>query len=151
MRQDEIANKNKFVVSFRFSVSFGNFEASFKEISGIAKELRVEEVVCGGQNNFKYKLPTIVSNKNLVLKRAIVLKDSGLYDWCSETLDNNYANGINTKNVTVRLLNPSGAPVWQWLFYNAYPINYSVSDFNSQESTLVIESIELAYNYFDLQ
>jgi phage tail-like protein len=38
----------------------------------------------------------------------------------------------------------------QWTFNNAYPVKYAVSDLNSQESNIAIESIELAYTYFEI-
>jgi phage tail-like protein len=38
-----------------------------------------------------------------------------------------------------------------WNVVHAYPIKWSVSEFNAEKSQLAIESIELAYNYFNIQ
>ncbi len=135
---------------FYFELSFKGEDAAFQEVSGMSKELGIEEVVCGGINNFKYKLPTVATNQNLVLKRALVPEGSQLVDWCSACMDMSLQNVITTHDVSVTLLNPDGSTCIMWTFHNAYPVKYSVSDLKSQDSSLVIESIELAYTYFEV-
>lgn len=137
-----------YLVGFYFSLSFQGEDAAFQEVSGLSKEFNLEEVVSGGENRFKYRLPTVTTYQNLVLKRAIVLKSSALAKWCSDTLDNGMAKPIKTQDVSVHLMNAEGAVVGSWTFVNAYPVKWSISNLNSQENSLVIESIELAYNYF---
>lgn len=139
---------NNYPVGFYFELSFKGEDAAFKEVSGISKELSMEEVVCGGENRFKYRLPTITTSQNLVLKRALIPEGSKLIDWCASTLDEGLANSITTHDVSVSLFNSDGSISVMWTFYNAYPVKYSVSDLKSQENELVIESIELAYTYF---
>jgi phage tail-like protein len=139
---------NNYPVGFYFELSFKGQDAAFKEVSGISKELSMEEVVCGGENRFKYRLPTITTSQNLVLKRALIPEGSKLIDWCASTLDEGLSNTITTHDVSVSLLYPDGTVSVMWTFYNAYPVKYSVSDLKSQENELVIESIELAYTYF---
>jgi phage tail-like protein len=137
-------------VSFYFSLSFSGVDAAFKEVSGISKELSIEEIVCGGENRFKYRLPTVSGSQNLVLKRAIVPVGSLLVNWCANCIDQGLSNTIQPHNVILRLLSASGLVCMQWTFNNAYPVKYAVSDLNSQESGIAIESIELAYTYFDI-
>ena len=36
-----------------------------------------------------------------------------------------------------------------WAFHNAYPVNVKVSDLNSTENKYAIETLELAYDYFE--
>jgi phage tail-like protein len=141
---------NNYPVSFYFALSFQGEDAAFQEVSGISKELSVEEVVCGGENRFKYRLPTIATHQNLVLKRALIPKGSKLAAWCAGALDAGLANTIVPQDVTVSLLNANGSVCIRWTFYKAYPIKYAVSDLKSQENALVIESIELAYTYFQV-
>lgn len=139
---------SNYPVGFYFQLSFKGEDAAFKEVSGISKELSMEEVVCGGENRFKYRLPTISSSQNLVLKRALIPKGSQLIDWCASTLDEGLANAITTHDVSVSLFNSDGSVSVMWTFHNAYPVKYSVSDLKSQENEIVIESIELAYTHF---
>jgi phage tail-like protein len=136
--------------SFYFELSFKGEDASFQEVSGIGKELGVEEVVCGGENRFKYRLPTVASSHNLVLKRALLPEGSALIDWCSRSIDGGLAKPIMPQDVSVSLLDETGTVYVKWTFHKAYPVKYAASDLKSQENGIVIESIELAYTYFTI-
>lgn len=139
-----------YVVGFYFELSFVGEDAAFQEVSGISKELSLEEVVCGGENRFKYRLPTVATSQNLVLKRAIVPEESQLVNWCSSCIDQGLAVNIQPNDVMLSLLDAQGNVCMQWTFYNAFPVKYSVSDLKSQDNNIAIESIELAYTYFDI-
>ena len=145
-----MASKSKYPVSFYFKLSFKGEDAAFQEVTGISKELAIEEIVCGGENRFKYRLPTITSSQNLVLKRALIPGGSQLIDWCASCIDEGLAGTITTNNVSVSLLSKDGSVCAMWTFFNAYPVKYSASDLKSQDNSLVIESIELAYTYFEV-
>ena len=135
-------------VGFYFSLSFKGEDAAFKEVLGISQDLEMEEVRGGGENRFKYRLPTVVSSNNLVLKRAIVPKDSKLIQWCTDTFGGDLSNPIETNDVSVNLLNNDGQVLIKWTFHSAYPAKYIVADLKSQESEVLMETIELAYTYF---
>jgi phage tail-like protein len=139
------------IPGFYFQLSFNGLDTAFQEVSGINKELRIEEVISGGENRFKYKLPSGVTCQNLVLKRALIASGSALIKWCSSCIDGNLEHPITTQDVSVSLLNASGKPVVVWTFYNAYPIKYYVSDLKSDENKIMLEMIELSYNYFDIR
>ncbi len=146
---------NDYPASFYFGFSIPSeyliykLDAGFKEVSGISKEFGIEEVRSGGENRFKYRLPTVVTSKNLVLKRAAVPIISPLVKWCKDCVDGGLSKPIKTKDVCVSLYNNLGVPLIWWNFYGAYPVKYSVSDLKSQESEILIETLELAFNYFD--
>ncbi len=146
-----MASDANYPVSFYFKLSFEGEDAAFQEVSGISKELGIEEVSSGGENRFKYRLPTTVKSQNLVLKRALIPEGSKLIQWCSDTIDMGLDNGIQTKDITLSLLNAEGKPQVSWTFHNAYPVKYAVSDLRSNESELAIETIELAYTYFNVR
>lgn len=149
--EDKEEKVGKYPVGFYFSVSYeGSYQADFQEVSGISKEMNVEDVVGGGENLYKYRLPTGSSSKNLVLKRALVLEEASLLTWCRDTIDGGLSNPIQTKNVSVNLLDREGIVSMKWVFNKAYPIKYSVSDLKSQQSEILIETIELAYTYFTI-
>lgn len=141
---------NTYPVGFYFMLSFKGEDAAFQEVSGISKELGIEEVVSGGENRFKYRLPTTSSSQNLVLKRALIPGGSSLIDWCVRCIGGGLAGAIQTNDVSVSLLDASGDVLVMWTFHKAYPIKYAVSDLKSQDNALVIESIELAYTYFEI-
>ena len=137
-------------VGFYFNLSFKGEDAAFQEVSGMSKEMGIEEIACGGENRFKYRLPTVATSQNLVLKRALITDKSPLLNWCANCIDQGLMNKITTHDVSVSLLDPGGTLLKMWTFSRAYPIKYSISDLKSQESGLVIESIELAYAYFTI-
>ena len=118
--------------------------------------MKVEEVAGGGINNFKYKLPAAASSPKLVLKRAMIDKKSKLANWCAQTLDLSFSEPVKTSDVSVLLLEiptaTSEQPVERrrWVFHNAYPVKYAVSDLKSEENKLLVETIELAYTYFEV-
>lgn len=139
--------------SFYFSVSIsgmGSSDAAFQEVSGLSKELGTEDVVCGGENRFKYRLPTIATFQNLVLKRGVTTAESGLISWVKDTLDDGLANSIQTKDIKVQLLDENGDISMAWSFISAYPVKWSASDLKSQDSEVFIETLEFAYQYFDI-
>jgi phage tail-like protein len=135
-------------VGFYFKLSFKGEDAAFQEVSGISKEMNIEEVVCGGENRFKYRPPVVASSQNLLLKRSLVPKGSKLLNWCSNCIDLGLTSKIITEDVSVSLLNADTTVFVMWTFHDAYPVKYSVSDLNARESEVVIETIELAYSYY---
>ena len=145
-----MAKPRNYPVSFYFELSFKGEDAAFQEVSGISKELNIEEVVCGGENRFKYRLPTYSTSQNLILKRALIPEGSELIDWCADSMDTGLANAIETHDVSVSLLDSGGAVSVMWTFFNAYPVKYAVSDLKSDANELVLETIELAYTYFEI-
>jgi len=139
-----------YAVSFYFELLFKAETIAFQEVSGISAELSVEEIVCGGENRFKYKLPTAVTSQNLLLKRALIPVNSQLVSWCKDSIGGGLANKIETNDVSVNLLGADQMVCMKWTFHDAHPVKYSFSDLKSQESGLVIESIDLAYTYFEI-
>ena len=139
-------------VSFYFKLSFagisGLVETSFKEVSGITMEMGVEEIAEGGVNGYKHRVPTTAKFSNLVLKRGLVPADSELALWCTSTINGNLEELFETKMITVLLLDASGSPLKSWIFQNAWPVKWSVSDLNSMNNEIAIETLEFAYNNF---
>jgi phage tail-like protein len=141
---------------FSFSVNLDgaastSTDSRFKEASGLAVEMAVEEIPEGGENRFRHRAPSGSKYNNLVLKRGLVTASQPFFLWCQQTIQNNLASPIVPKTVEVFLLDPKGNPLKKWNLVNAWPVKWSVSDFNSQESAVVIESLELSYQYFEIK
>ncbi len=136
-------------VSFYFALSIpgetDQREASFKEVSGIAMERLTEEVLEGGVNSFRHRLPSTAKFSNLVLKRGLVPKDSPIAKWCIATLEGGLNNAIMTKNIVLCLLNENGAPLKTWHFANAWPVKWEAENFNLMSDELIVETIEFSY------
>jgi phage tail-like protein len=48
-------------------------------------------------------------------------------------------------------LNEEHEPLITWNVVHAWPVKWSVGDLNAEESKIAIETIELVYNYFNIQ
>jgi phage tail-like protein len=85
-----------------------------------------------------------------VLKRAILPAGSQLVNWCSLCIDQGFGVAIQTHDIILSLLNAKGQPAIEWTFHNAYPVKYALSDLHAMENSIAMESIELAYTYFEI-
>jgi phage tail-like protein len=133
-------------VNFYFSVKVVGFseDINFQEVSGISAEIESDTVKEGGVNEFSHKLPKGVKYNNLVLKRGLV-QSSPLLDWIKNAVERFV---FSPKLVIVSLLDKSGKPQVNWVFNNAFPVAIKLTDFNAQDGKVMIETIELSYNYF---
>jgi phage tail-like protein len=145
-----VSPHNDYPVNFYFQVGYNKENIAFQEVSGISQELAMEEVASGGENRFKYRLPVVSSTKNLVLKSAVLPANSTFNAWCLSTLSGGFTQPIITSLLTVNLLNAAGNVCLAWTFNAAYPVKYSVSDLKSQDGSILIQSVELAYTYFEV-
>lgn len=137
-------------VGFSFWVSFEisgeSVDMAFQDVAGIGMELQTEDIIEGGENRFTQKLPTRANYTPLVLKRGMAVQ-SKLTNWVRDAIEN---FDINPTNVIVALMNEKREPLMAYRFMNAYPVKWSVSNFNAETSSIVIESLELYYQYFKI-
>ncbi len=151
-------------VSFYFAVKLlgvtkrnkSQFDAEFQEISGITAELEFEEIKEGGENRFSHRVPGRVKYDNLVLKRGLVIWPSEFGNWCKDTLTTTPGEDqrwIERRDINVYLMNRhqnKSEPIRTWSFVNAIPSKWEISNFNSQESNLAMETITFSYQYFSI-
>lgn len=136
-------------VGFHFMVEFSEISTQkndhqFQSVTGLNVDLDTEEIAEGGENRFKHKIPVRTKYPNLVLKRGLLI-DSGMIEWCRKALEDFEFQPVN---LTVKLLDEKHEPLISWNIVHAYPVKWDVGEFNAEESKLVIESLELSYNYF---
>lgn len=137
-------------VAFYFDVAFqedsGIPAVAFQEVSGLNMEMEVEALKEGGENQFKYQLPTGVKHGNVVFKRALLPLDHALETWVVNTLEGGFSKLIQPYGVVISLIDAGGWPVRAWSLSNAYPLKWEVSSFESRKNELVIETLELSYS-----
>ncbi|HHC81181.1 MAG TPA: phage tail protein [Flavobacteriia bacterium] len=138
-------------VGFHFKVEFTGISTTqndhqFQSVSGLSVDLETEEVAEGGENRFKHKIPVRTKYPNLVLKRGLLI-DSGIIKWCRNALENLVVEPID---LTVSLLDEDHEPLQTWNVVHAYPVKWNTSDLNAEENKLLIETLELTYNYFNI-
>jgi phage tail-like protein len=137
-------------VGFHFKVEFvglGNDnDVRFQSVSGLSVEYDVETFKEGGENRFDHKLPGRTKYPDLSLKRGL-LTESAVIRWCLEAFQNRV---FEPRSVNVTLLNEEHQPLKTWRVVRAWPKKWAVSDFNAQENSIVVETLELSYSHFTL-
>jgi phage tail-like protein len=136
------------VLGFRFGVLFiaggvipNPLDIRFQKVSGLSAEVNTITLEEGGQNLYIHRLPKSISYNNLVLERGFVV-GSPL------NVEFNAAMSLfkfTPSNVLVTLLSETKIPLAAWLFMKAYPVKWATSDLNAGETTIVIDTLELAY------
>ena len=133
---------------FHFRVDFLGIgtdnDTRFQSVSGLSVEYGTETIKEGGENRFEHKLPVRTQYQDLVLKRGM-LTTSTVILWCTQALQHRLFLPIT---MNVALLNEEHVPLRNWTFFNVWPKKWSVSDFNAEENRVVVETLELCYNYF---
>jgi phage tail-like protein len=118
----------------------------FQSVSGLSSELQTETIKEGGENRFEHELPVRTKFPNLVLKRGLI-KDSSLIRWCLNTFQN---LEIRPVDLEVKLLNEEHKPLVTWAVKQAWPKKWTVEDLSAMDSKVLIESLELRYQYFTI-
>ncbi len=142
-------NLNDPPVGFHFLVAFELLpplpnDFRFQEVKGLTVDIETEDFKEGGENRFVHRLPKRAKYHQLTLKRGMLIGSSIVW-WCRNAIENFVFEPVN---ITVTLLNEAHIPVAAWYIVNAYPVSWSVSDLNAEQSKIVVESIKLNYNYF---
>lgn len=143
-------------VGFFFYVSFigagidkglDSIDARFQSVSGLDVQFDTETFKEGGENQFEHVLPTRRKYSDLVLKRGLMKAEgaSVLTSWCKEAFDNFNMQPINLQ---VILLNDARAPLMKWDVTHAWIKNWKMGELNAEKSEILIETLELNYNYF---
>ena len=136
-------------VGFHFAVVIELFPQTpqdfrFQSVSGLSVDIPTEGVAEGGENRFKHQLPGVPNYGKLVLKRGM-FTGSLMINWVRNAIEKFQ---FEPANIIITLLNDMHLPTAVWQVYGAYPVKWSVSDFDAEQSTVVIETIELAYQHF---
>ena len=138
-------------VGFHFKVEVQDLKVNandvcFTDVSGLSVEMGTEEIAEGGENRFIQKYPTRTKYPELVLKRGLLV-ESEILDWIRKCLED---YEIKPKDIFIKLLNENHQPLLTWNVVKAYPTKWSVSDLNASNNAVVVESLQLFYQYFTL-
>lgn len=136
-------------VGFHFAVIIELFPQTpqdfrFQSVSGLSVDISTEAIAEGGENRFKHQMPSVPTYGKLVLKRGMFM-GSLMINWVRNAVEKFQ---FEPANVIITLLNDLHLPVAVWQVFNAYPVKWSVTDFDAEQNTVVIETIELAYQHF---
>jgi phage tail-like protein len=138
---DNEERKDPYAV-FNFVVEINSIEVGgFSEVSGLQAETEYESIREGGVNDYEHKLARITKYPNLTLKRGIFDADE-LWRWHREVIDGR----VPRNDITVKLRDSLKVDKWAWVFSEAYPVKWSVSDLNAASGTVALETVEFVHN-----
>ena len=132
------------LANFRFALDLGQS----KSWSGVFTECKlpdvawdIEQVKEGGQNTFIHQLPGQRKPGNVTLKYGLT-KQYELLDWYADMMSEDFKE--TSRTVTITLLDSESKPVLVWNLHNAYPVKVTWPDLKAGDSTVAIQTLELA-------
>ena len=92
-------------------------------------------------------MPGLRKYSNITLKRGTMATDNGFFKWFN-TINN---GTVTRRNITITLLNEEHQQVITWNVKNAFPVKYDSGNLNAAKGEVLIESVELACESFDVE
>jgi phage tail-like protein len=136
-----------FYYKVEFGISDKINDARFQSVSGLSVEYEYENFREGGENRFEHKLPVRTRYADMVLKRGMLV-GSEVINWFTRAFRD---RDFQPTDINVILMNENGEPLRTWKVTQAIPKKWLISDLNSTENAVVIETMELTYRYFTVQ
>ncbi len=143
-------------VGFHFNITFygllengsNGIDACFQSVSGLDASFETETIKEGGENRYEHVVPARRKYSDLVLKRGTISPEaaSTLSEWCIDALEQYIFQPID---LDVILLNENHEAIMRWGIIHAWPKAWKFGELNAEKSEVLIETIELNYNYFD--
>ena len=117
----------------------------FSECSGLDCNLEIEDYNEGGENSYVHKFPTRVTYSNITLKRGVGFSED-LWNWHFS-----YVQGKGARRDGIIFLRDERqVPIKFWAFKRGLPLKWSGPMFNAAQSSVAIESIEIAHEGLEL-
>ena len=126
---------------FRYVVELESLTVGgFSRVKGLVRDTKFEAYREGGVNNFEHKLATLTTFGNLILERGLMSAE--LWDWHDGVVN----GSVKRRKITIALRDETQAEVWRWHADGAFPVKWSVTDFDAANSQVVVESVEFAHH-----
>ena len=128
--------------SFRFRVEIlGVQVGGFTEVSGLERNVEIEDFREGGLNDYTHKLAGVTKYQNLTLKRGLA-DATELWEWHQDVVNGT----IQRRQVNIVLLDTAGQDTWRWVVEKAYPVKWAGASLNASTNAIFVESVEFVHN-----
>ena len=151
-----VSNTVHQIVGFHFKVSFLNLseakavDVKFQSVTGLDVSVEKEALKEGGVNGFEHSIPGRRKYTTLTLKRGMLTPDdSALTTWFQKAFQDLKIEPIS--GVDVELLNEKNEPMMKWQLSHVWPVSWKIGELNAERGEVLIETLELNYNYFKLE
>ncbi len=92
------------------------------------------------------KLPGLISYSNLVLRRGLTGSNE-LFEYWKEVVDGT----LSRRGIVVSLLDETGQTVVKrWSFHETWPCRYELSRLDAVWDEVVTETVDIAYEHFEV-
>ncbi len=144
------------VYNYKVDISDGSSTSTvaFSEVSGLNmpyetstyKESKTSEPGAGPNIMYMIAQPQPV---NITLKKGYVKANSinVLYAW----LNTKQLNGLDKRDISVKLCDENGNPIVTWKVLNAFPTKLDAPTFDASSNDVAIESMELMADWVTLE
>ena len=128
--------------SYRFLVEVDRVQwGGFSRVKGVSAETKVESYHEGGVNEYEHKLATMTTYANLVLEHGLA-DTTRLWDWHRHVVEGR----VQRRTLSVILQDEAGHEVKRWHADEAYPVKWSIADFEATSAQVLVESVEFAHH-----
>jgi phage tail-like protein len=146
---------------FNFAVSFSESDlpasaiagsgvsqvvAGFQEVSGLESSIQIQEYKEGGINDYTHKFASTVNFGNITFKRGAAVTPD-LWSWYSRVRRGSYGA---RRTIVIAHLDYEGQAALVWTVRRALPSKYTGPAWNSGQSSVGIESLEIAHEGLEL-
>lgn len=141
------------LTAFNFGLEIEGIVGSyFTECSGLTATMEVFEYKEGGQNAYTHKLPGRTTYGNVTLKWGMT-DDMDLWKWYEKIRDwvtNKAGPNVPRKDVSIIQFDAeSKSQQRRWDLIGAYPVKWVGPTYNTGQSQMSVESVELAFRYLE--
>ncbi len=148
-----VGQARSFYKKFKFVVEIdGVAYAGFQKCSALEAEIAVIEQNEGG-TLIPDKSPGRVKFSDLTLDRGAT-DDLDLFTWFKEVVDASANSGLKDpeykRNLDIVQQDRDGSSLRRWRVTRAWPTKFSAGEWDNDADENVMESITLAYDYFDV-
>lgn len=129
------------------SVAANYAVAGFSECSGLEATMEILDYREGGQNAYVHRFATRATHSSIMLKHGVIFLYDDLWTW-----HNSWVQGQGSrKDGLIVLLDEGRSPAKVWKFKRGIPARWSGPPMVAAQSTVAIESLEIAHEGLDLQ
>jgi len=137
---------------WKFKVLIDDLEADFSKAGPLEVEIETLEYHPGGAM-IPVKQPGKASFPPITLELGAT-RERNLFDWLKEVV--NVAADVGgddnsfKRNLTIQELDRANNVVHSWRVYGAFPTKFTPGDWDGSSGEFTIRSVELTYDYYDL-
>jgi phage tail-like protein len=119
-------------------------EIGFQKVSGLRSSLTFDPLNIGGGNTYPSHIVRSVKHDDLILERGMALKSE-----LSSEIEKMFSSfNFTPFDILITAVDPETnppEPIAAWSVRGAYPIEWSLSDFDAVSPAVIIESLKFKY------